>query len=272
LCYAYSPTRYEIAGRYVIVKRLIGEVRIPLGGIRQMRLFNSADCRGCIRLWGSGGLFGYYGLFRTKTLGRSRWYVTNRKNRVVVVTGQETAVFSPDNLAGFQSAIRAAVPVPETPPAGAWPRARQSKSTPAWVFVLPGVTIGLVVAALVTCAVVYAPGPPKYTLTATSLSINDRFYPVMLPATAVDLEHIRVVDISTDPEWRPTERTNGFANSHYHSGWFRAANGSKVRMYWATARRLVLLPPKDDGVPVLLEIDQPDRFVEDVQQLWSGHS
>jgi hypothetical protein len=105
-------------------------------------------------------------------------------------------------------------------------------------------------------------------LTPEALTIYDRFYPVTLNAAAVDVEHIRIVDFGVDTDWRPTARTNGFANSHYRSGWYRVANGQKVRMYRADSRRLVLLPPKDDGAPVLLEVSQPERFVEQVRQQW----
>ncbi len=65
LSYAYSPRGYTLAERSIVVKRLIGGARIPLERVREARRTTSADLRGCIRLWGSGGMFGYYGLFRT---------------------------------------------------------------------------------------------------------------------------------------------------------------------------------------------------------------
>ena len=92
-------------------------------------------------------------------------------------------------------------------------------------------------------AFTYSPGVPNYTLTSETLTIHDRLYPVTLRANAVDVANIRVVDLDGNSEWRPTLRTNGFANSHYESGWFRAANGQKVRLYRAGGERLVLLPP-----------------------------
>jgi hypothetical protein len=88
----------------------------------------------------------------------------------------------------------------------------------------------------------------------------------------VDVEHIRVIDLDVDAEWRPTRRTNGFANTHYRSGWFRVASGRIVRMYRADSRRLVLLPPKGDGAAVLLETREPEKFVVEVRQKWSGPS
>ena len=80
LGYAYSPRAYGFDGRAISVKRLAGSVRIPLDEVRAARKATPDDFRGCIRLWGSGGLFGYYGLFSTSKLGRSTWYVTNRSN------------------------------------------------------------------------------------------------------------------------------------------------------------------------------------------------
>jgi hypothetical protein len=49
-------------------------------------------------------------------------------------------------------------------------------------------------------------------------------------------------------------------------------SGKTVRMYWTDGRRLVLLPPKSDGAAVLLETTDPEKFVREVRQEWSGRS
>ena len=104
--YAYSPTSYSISEGSIVVGRLIGNVRIPIDRIREARAATKDDFRGGIRLFGSGGLFGYYGLFLTSKLGRSTWYVTSRRHAVVVVTGAKTVVLSPGDVDGFLAAIR----------------------------------------------------------------------------------------------------------------------------------------------------------------------
>ena len=266
--YAWSPRGYTISERSIIVQRLIGNVRIPLGGIREVRAATAADFRGCMRLFGNGGLFGYYGLFRTSKLGKCTWYVTNRSNAVVVVTSAKTAVFSPDDMDGFLTAIRASVPVPANPPGARPLDSLQSYGRGGLIGTLVGAGIAVVVLAIVAFAMSYSPGPPSYTLTADSLTVHDRFYPVTLNATSVDVEHIRLVDLGIDTEWRPTVRTNGFANAHYRSGWFRVASGKTVRMYLVDSRRLVLLPPKGDGAAVLLEVREPEEFMREVRQRW----
>jgi hypothetical protein len=116
----------------------------------------------------------------------------------------------------------------------------------------------------------YSPGPPKLTLTSTSLTIHDRFYPVTVNAADIDVSDIKVVNIRTDHEWTPTERTDGFANAYYHSGWFKVASGP-VRMYWADGANLVLLPPRRDSAPVLVQVNDPEQFVETVRQEWANN-
>jgi Bacterial PH domain len=244
----------------------------PLDGVREARTATPDDLRDCLRTFGNGGLFGYYGQFSTAKLGNCTWYVTNRSNAVVVVTSARTSVLSPDDVDGFLAAIRAAAPVPLATPGEPLLDSLESYDAGIPTGMLVGGAIAIVVMAVVAFALWYSPGPPSCTLTAMSLTIHDRFYPVTLQAGSVDVEHIRLVDSGVDTEWRPTARTNGFANAHYRSGWFRVASGKTVRMYNTDSRRLVLLPPKGGGAAVLLEASDPEKFVREVRQEWSKGS
>jgi len=47
-------------------------------------------------------------------------------------------------------------------------------------------------------------------------------------------------------------------------------NGQKARMYWASGKRFVLLPPKRQGSAVLLEVNRPDEFVRELRRVWSA--
>lgn len=242
---------------------------MPLREIQEARIAGADDFRGCIRLWGSGGLFGFYGLFRTSKLGTSTWYMTNRSNAVIVRSSEKTLVLSPDDTAVFVSIVRASAPLlMNSSSVQPQPPVLAAGGFRAGMFV--GVSVALAVAGIVAAAVFYSPGPPEYTLTSDSLTIRDRFYPVTVSAAAVDVEHVRVVDLSSDPEWRPTLRTNGLANAHYRSGWFRVVSGRTVRMYRADSTRLVLLPAKSTGATTLLEVDHPAEFVQRVRREWAG--
>jgi hypothetical protein len=270
LCFAYSPRGYSLVGRSILVERLAGPARIDLSDVREARKATPDDFRGCIRLGGSGGLFGYYGQFSTAKLGRCTWYVTDRSHCIVVVTPAKTVLVSPDNPEAFLDTIRTYAPVSasSTPfsPDLSSPTARSFGAlgrVTAIALASIGMGVGIV-------AFTYSPGVPNYTLTSETLAIHDRLYPVTLRANTVDVDNIRVVDLDRNSEWRPTLRTNGFANSHYESGWFRAANGQKVRLYRAGGERLVLLPPNTAGnPPVLYQAEDPDQFAAAVRAAWS---
>lgn len=264
--WAFSPRGYKVAERSIDVKRFIGHVAIPLEGVLEIRRAEPADFEGCIRLFGDGGLFGYYGLFRTSNLGTSTWYVTNRPNAIVVVTRAKTVLFSPDDVDGFIAAIRAYAPAP---PHREGPKFQSLGSNKGNLTgTLLGTLVGLAALAAASFAMLYSPGAPRYTLTPESLTIHDRFYPVTLDAARVDVKDIRIVDLGPGSQWRPVARTNGFGNPHYQSGWFRVASGMRVRMYRAGSDKLVLLPPKDNGAAVLLQTREPEQFVRELRREW----
>jgi Bacterial PH domain len=266
LSLAYSPRGYVVSSGLITVKRFIRDVRIPLAGVREARAITKDDLRGCIRLWGNGGLFGYYGLFRTRALGVCSWYVTNRRQAVVVKTAAKTVLFSPDDKDGFLLALRnvASMETASSPEPFAGIKSDRARSRTG-----VGIAIALLAAGLAAWAITYSPGPPAYTLTHDALTIHDRFYPVTLQSSAVDVANIHLVDLVEEPEWRPVARTNGFANSHYRSGWFRAAKGTTMRLYQAGGRRLVLLPPNGSGVPVLYQARDPEEFIQEVSAQWA---
>ena len=268
LTYAYSARGYVCEGPRVIVKRLAGDVTIPLDGLREARAATRDDFCGSMRLWGNGGLFGYYGLFRTTKLGKCTWYVTNRKNAVVLVTQSKTVVLSPDDVTGFLAAVGPFVPAEQVADQAA-PVSAAGSGAGRSIGTIVGVAIGAVALAFALFCVLYSPGAPRYILDSQSLEIRDLFYPVTVGASDVDVDRVRVVDFAVDADWRPTARTNGFANSHYRSGWFRVANGEKVRMYRADGTRLVLIPARGGGAAVLLEVQDPERFVGELRRLWS---
>jgi hypothetical protein len=266
LAYAWSARGYQIIDGTLRIRRLAGSVRIPLESIREARQATPEDLSGCVRLFGSGGLFGWYGLFRTSKLGKSTWYVTDRSHAVVLVTPEKTLLISPDEVERFLGVVRLTVPEPPpTAPALHALGSYHSGNRGALVGAITAV-VALAIAAL---ALLYAPGPPAYTLTPETLTIHDRFYPVTVNASTVDVSGVRVVDLTTDKEWQPTMRTNGFGSLHYHAGWFRVAGGKSVRMYRADSKQLVLLPPAGDGSAVLLETRDPAQLAREVREKWS---
>lgn len=266
LCYGYSPRGYLVGQGSIRVRRFLKDAEIPLERVLAVRRATPEDLKWAIRLWGSGGFFGYYGIFRTSKLGKCTWYSTRRTAQVVVITETQTALFSPDDIDGFLTAVRAEAPGMIPPPLEEPAIApRTGAGSYAWILAavaLPGLLLGI-------AAVTYSPGLPDINLTRDTLEIRDRFYPVTLARDSVDLAAARTITIS-DPEWRIKRRTNGFANSHYRSGWFLAANGKTVRMYRATGNTLVLLPARGEGDTVLLEVAGADDFLSRIRREWGA--
>jgi hypothetical protein len=259
LAYAFSPLGYEISESEICVRRPIGSVSIPLRDVQAVRRLTAGDLSGSLRLWGSGGLFGYYGIFQTPGLGRGRWYMTNRGNTVALL-GASTILLSPDDVNGFIAAI----PAPEASTGG--------DASPVggvriglWI----GVAAGALAVALVAFAMLYSPGPPVYRVTADSLAIQDRFYPVTVSAKDVDVPRIAAIDLDSGLGWRPIARTNGFANRHYRAGWFRTANRREVRLYGSGPKGYLLLPSKNGkGVTVLLQVSNPEALASQLRETW----
>lgn len=82
--YLWAPQGYFILKKTVIVKRLIGDVTISF--IEEPKRWRWTWWG--VRLVGSGGLYGYYGLFSFRGIGRVWMYATNRHNLILIKTDQ----------------------------------------------------------------------------------------------------------------------------------------------------------------------------------------
>jgi hypothetical protein len=267
ISYMLSPREYEISKGTLWIKRAFWSIGIPLHDIREVRAGTRNDLSGCIRVFGNGGLFGYYGIFRTSALGVCSWYVTNRAKAVILITRTKTMVLSPDDGSLFVEMVSSLSPVSASEGIHHSERSAESRRNAIrWNAI--GIAIVLAMVLFGITVWFYSPGPPRCTINPGGLTIHDRLYPVTLRAADIDVPGIRVVDIGTDPHWRPVMRTNGFANMHYRAGWFKVAGGEKIRMYRTDSKQLVLLPPKNDTPPVLLEVPSPETFVKEVQNAW----
>ena len=271
LAYGYSPRGFEISDGAFRVKRLMGDVVFPLTSLRFVRDANPADFRGSVRLWASGGLFGYYGLFWSKALGKSKWYVTDRSKAIVLTYGSQTVLVSPEDHDGFVAAIERADAGISAPSAESADTGRRFINIAGFAIRIVGFAIGGLGLAIGAAALLYAPGRPPVDLTGDALVIHSRFCGMTVPASSVDAAHVRVVDLQTESGWRPTMKTYGFDNPHYRAGNFRTANGQAIKLFTTGSERLVLLPPSSqDGLPVLLDVDDPDQFAARLRQQWSG--
>ena len=94
----WAPCGYVVQANHVIVKRWIGETEIIVAD--EPRRWNWT-WQG-IRLWASGGLYGYFGHFAFRGIGRVHMHATNRHNFVLIKDDKsQKHVVSPDEPEKF---------------------------------------------------------------------------------------------------------------------------------------------------------------------------
>ncbi len=102
LTFAFRPVKYIVTKDELIVRRPLLNVHIKRADIKSVKLIEKNTISGSIRIFGVGGLFGYYGSFSNFSLGRMTWYATRRDKPVLVKTsGNKNIIFTPNDPATF---------------------------------------------------------------------------------------------------------------------------------------------------------------------------
>jgi hypothetical protein len=100
--YMYSVKGYQITGGKLVIQRVFSKLNreIKLSEIESVSIPLKSDFRWTIRTFGNGGVFGYYGMFANPKLGSFREYVTNRKNRIMIIlkATKNKIVISPEDM------------------------------------------------------------------------------------------------------------------------------------------------------------------------------
>lgn len=90
----YMPIRLKVNDENIMVSRLFGSLKIPMGEVIEARIISKSDIENSIRRFGSGGLFGYLGLFKSDSLGNYTMYATDLSNLIFIRTNNKKYVFS----------------------------------------------------------------------------------------------------------------------------------------------------------------------------------
>lgn len=99
ICFLFSTKFYELENDYLIIQRPIGAVNLPISEIKEIRKMSPGSRIGDIRLFGVGGLFGYYGKYYNFKMGHMTLYTTQKRNRILMtmIEGKKI-IISPDDL------------------------------------------------------------------------------------------------------------------------------------------------------------------------------
>lgn len=97
---AQAPVAVVLTDKALVIDRVIGEKRIPFADIERAERLPKPDLSW--RLWGSGGFMGYWGIFRSRTLGRFHAYVGRPRQSILLLRRKgQPVIFScadPDAL------------------------------------------------------------------------------------------------------------------------------------------------------------------------------
>lgn len=106
--YLFHPQGYIVTKDAIIIKRTISPVTIVRSNILSAEQVDDNSLSGSIRLFGVGGLFGYFGKFSNRKLGTMTWYATRRNSNVVLIitTDHKKFIVTPDGPAAFVQALR----------------------------------------------------------------------------------------------------------------------------------------------------------------------
>jgi hypothetical protein len=102
ITYAFRPISYFLTNEQLIIHRPIADVKIDRRQVKSVELLEEGKLRWSVRVFGVGGLFGYYGKFANAKLGGMTWYATRRNKAVLVLTMEnKKIILTPDEPERF---------------------------------------------------------------------------------------------------------------------------------------------------------------------------
>lgn len=93
----YSPSRYNCKEKTLEIRRLAGTIRIDINDILNVRAAEANELKRVMRLFGSGGLYGYYGKFYDSDHRNFKMYGRRKNNKILVFTKTGLVVLMPDD-------------------------------------------------------------------------------------------------------------------------------------------------------------------------------
>ncbi len=103
----FAPWHYLVRPDAIVVGRLGAPLVIAYQGICEVRRTDRKEIGFAWRVFGSAGFLGWFGLFRSRTLGEFRACATNQRDLVLITeTNGIKLVISPHQPEAFVQAVR----------------------------------------------------------------------------------------------------------------------------------------------------------------------
>ncbi len=108
IAYLFSPKKIVLEDDRVVIGRVFGSVEIPYTKIREVTFLGKP---GMLRLFGSGGFFGYFGLFSVE--GDKTWVYARKMEDLILVRADKNYLIAPENAGEFIGELESKVKVRE---------------------------------------------------------------------------------------------------------------------------------------------------------------
>ena len=102
ISYGFSPKSYIINENSVVINRLFKNVIVNRSQIKNVLKLENGKLSWSIRIFASGGFFGYFGRFWNKEFGNMTWYATRRDHAIMLITkSNQKIILTPDETDRF---------------------------------------------------------------------------------------------------------------------------------------------------------------------------
>lgn len=106
LLFLLRPRYYQISDDIIIIKRYIFSIKIPINEITEIDVQDYRSLKIWLRLFGSGGVWGYLGRLYSRTHGVVRAQLSNTDDVVLFITkNNRKYLISPENPQDFVTAV-----------------------------------------------------------------------------------------------------------------------------------------------------------------------
>lgn len=105
-CIYLTPLKLILDDSHITIKKVIGCDTINTEEIVSVEEMPASLVKNSIRVVGSGGLFGYLGMFKNSIIGKYRMYATEIDNLVMIRTAKDIIVVSCRSREEFISEVK----------------------------------------------------------------------------------------------------------------------------------------------------------------------
>ena len=102
--FLFRPISYKLNDNELIIHRSISDIKINRHEIKHVEHLEKSTLAWSWRVFGVGGLFGYWGKFTNSKLGSMTWYATRRNKAVLIeMISHKKIIITPNELDKFVS-------------------------------------------------------------------------------------------------------------------------------------------------------------------------